>query len=155
MDLVIVVVGIIIYLLIGYGFTTILCNHEEPYVFAYDVGVIGKTIAALLWPFDFGRMLAKCFVFYNMRLQKQVHEDNGTAKEDPILYHVFEIFKLLEKHLPEMADVISLNNPAFGEDNATHIKKQKLFSQYAEYLQHKGLSPEDATMRAQFLVYSM
>ncbi|MEI7741857.1 MAG: DnaJ domain-containing protein [bacterium] len=97
----------------------------------------------------------------NTCLQKNIDEkiddqnEREEQKQEDVSHRnwLFYSLELLKKRVSEIADVIAVENPAWGQKSARVQKQENLINLYSEYLQSSsGYSPTDALCRARFIV---
>ena len=59
----------------------------------------------------------------------------------------------ISSRLTELSDVLTKDNPAWGDNSATSIKNENLIKLYAQYIVEKQkISPQDALCKARFII---
>jgi hypothetical protein len=131
------------YILIGIGCAKVLRNDMNELYYDWPES---KSLIILLWPLELGRAIARASVYHGTRGGEYHHEF------DAILHHLGDIGRLLDTKLTELSEVVTVNNPAWGNDSAHESKKAALISLYGNHLMNgEALSPDEAYTKAVFI----
>ncbi len=141
------------YILVGYGCSKIFCNKSEPFVYCDEIsGKFAIFLTVFLWPVELGRLIAKAYIYYNVRLNR-INQGEYNCEPLAMLHHVYDIKESLDNKLTELSDVMTVNNPAWGSDSADEKKKTNLISLYTNHLINRDNIPlEQAYTKAIFII---
>lgn len=84
------------YVLVGYGCASVLCNKNESLLDKSESGgTIEYVLTLLSWPAEFGRLIAKAYIYYDVRLNR-IKQGEYNCEPLAMLEHVYDIKELLQ-----------------------------------------------------------
>ena len=84
--------------------------------------------------------------------ESEIREENDKKYEN-FQNWLYEKLTKIEEKVGEMSDITTIENPAWGEDSASSLKRKNLITLYSQHLVEKEkLSQKDALLKARFIV---
>lgn len=112
------------------------------------------TIITIIFLFLIYKKLGNLRDFFDIKNSNEEDLQNEQSEKNiNFQTWLYEKLKILEDKLTELSDVGTVENPAWGENSASSLKKKNLIKLYSQYLIDKEkLSQKDAVVKAHFVV---